>query len=387
MKYRPFGRTGWQVSALGIGTMRLPVVDELKNINEPLAIQVIRRLIDGGVNYIDTAWDYHEGNCEILVGKALKDGYRQRVKLVTKLPVWLVEKATDFDRLLNIQLGKLAVNHVDLYLLHALNKATWEKCYALGVLDWLQRAQDDGRIGWIGFSFHDEYPVFQQIVDAWNGWDMCQIQYNYLDEETQAGTRGLVYAASKGLAVSIMEPLRGGSLVNPPESIRRLWDSAENRRTPAEWAFQWLWNKPEVSVVLSGMNTFEQLDENLRSADRSGAGKLTPFECELIARVAQSHPQPPIPCTRCHYCMPCPSDVNIPVNLNIYNRFALSGDRAAAQTDYWAQPAERNASACAKCQNCEALCPQKIAISEWMERIDRELEANYFRNQPKSNLG
>jgi hypothetical protein len=369
MKYRPFGKTGWQVSALGIGTMRLPVIDELKTVNKPLAIQVIRLLIDGGVNYIDTAWDYHEGNSEILVGKALKDGYRQRVKLVTKLPVWLVQKPTDFDRLLNTQLGKLAVDHVDLYLLHALNEATWKKCYAFGVLDWLKRAQADGRIGWIGFSFHDEYPVFQQIVDAWDGWDMCQIQYNYLDEETQAGTRGLIYAASKGLAVSIMEPLRGGSLVNPPESIRQLWDTAPTRRTPAEWALQWLWDKPEVSVVLSGMNTFEQVDENLRSAKRSGVGNLTPFERELIAQVAQTHPRPPIPCTRCHYCMPCPSDVNIPVNLNIYNRMILSGQRAEAQAEYMQQPVERRASACVHCQICETICPQKIAISEWMERL------------------
>jgi len=374
MQYRPFGKTGWQVSALGIGTMRLPVFDELKHINEQLAIQVIRRLIDGGVNYLDTAWDYHEGNSEILVGKALKDGYRQKVKLVTKLPVWLVQKPEDFDRLLNTQLQKLDVDQVDLYLLHALNESTWTKCHSFGVLDWLQRAQADGRIGWIGFSFHDEYPIFQQIVDAWDGWDMCQIQYNYLDEETQAGTRGLLYAASKGMAISIMEPLRGGSLVNPPESLRRLWDSASSRRTPAEWAFQWLWNKPEVSVVLSGMNTLEQVEENLFSADRSGVGHLTPAEEELIARVAQLHPQPPIPCTRCHYCMPCPSDVNIPVNLNLYNRFVLSGDRAAAQAEYRAQPAERRASACAHCQNCELLCPQKIAVSEWMERIDRDLD-------------
>ncbi|MCU0523066.1 MAG: aldo/keto reductase, partial [Anaerolineae bacterium] len=328
---------------------------------------------DGGVYYLDTAWDYHEGSAEALVGKALKDGYRDRVKLVTKLPVWLVRGPQDFDRLLNAQLARLGVEHVDLYLLHALNAATWRTTTSFGVLDWLRRAQADGRIGWLGFSFHDEYPIFQQIVDAWDEWTVCQIQYNILDERRQAGIRGLRYAAARGLAVSIMEPLRGGSLVNPPQSIRRLWDSAPVKRTPAEWALQWLWNQPEVSVVLSGMNTLAQVDENLASADRSGAGILTVAELELAARVAREHPQPPIPCTRCHYCMPCPNGVNIPVNLALYNRLALSGALADCRSEYAQMPSAQRAAECILCQVCESVCPQKIRVSEWMERIEAEL--------------
>lgn len=373
MQYRDFGKTGWKVSALGIGTMRLPVIGGIHNIAAPAAIQVIRRLIDGGVNYIDTAWDYHEGSSETLVGKALKDGYRERVRLVTKLPVWLVREPADFDRFLNAQRKKLEVEQVDLYLLHALNRTMWKKCSGFGVLDWLERARADGRIGWYGFSFHDEYDLFEEVVDATDRWASCQIQYNYLDENHQAGTRGLMYAASKGLAVSIMEPLRGGSLVNPPAAIQALWDTAPVRRSPVEWAFQWLWNQPEVSVVLSGMNTLAQVEENLVSAGRSGVGSLTPEEVALVARVAQAHPRPPIPCTRCHYCMPCPSGVNIPVNLHLYNRAVLSGRMDLAHQEYLQMPESQRAVNCAACRSCEQICPQKIEVSRWMEIIDREL--------------
>jgi hypothetical protein len=374
MEKRIFGKTGWHVSALGIGTMRLPVLGELKDINEPLAVQLIRRLIDGGVNYLDTAWDYHEGNAEFLVGKALKDGYRQKVKLVTKLPVWLVQKPADFDRLFQAQLRKLDADYVDFYLLHALNKDTWYKTYGFGVLDWLKRQQAEGRVDKVGFSFHDEYAVFKEIVDAWDGWDMCQIQYNYLDQEHQAGTRGLRYASERGMAVSIMEPLRGGSLAAPPAPVRRIMAEVAPERSPAEWALQWLWHQPEVSVVLSGMNSLEQVDENLRSAGRSGVGSLSPAEMELIERVIQATPQPPIPCTRCHYCMPCPNNVNIPVNLHIYNHYVMTGKLGESQADYLKQPADRRASECIHCQSCELVCPQKIAVSEWMEIITRVME-------------
>jgi len=352
--------------------MRLPAGASLKDVDEPRAIRVIRAAIDSGVNYVDTAWDYHEGNSEIVVGKALKDGYRARVRLATKLPIWLVNEARDFDGFLNRQLGKLEVDHVDLYLLHALNRSQWRKMRSLGVLDWLERAKADGRIGQIGFSFHDDYTLFQEVVDVWDRWAFCQIQYNYLDEHTQAGTRGLEYAASKGLAVVIMEPLLGGYLVNPPDSIVQLWDTVAVKRSPAEWALQWLWNKPEVSVVLSGMNTLEQVEENLRSADRSGVGSLSPADVALVERVAREHPRPPIPCTRCHYCMPCPSGVNIPANLHAYNRGALGARMELGREEYRQLRLDVRASACTQCFTCDEICPQKIKVSEWMTRIESE---------------
>ena len=304
----------------------------------------------------------------------MKDGYRQKVRLVTKLPVWLVQKPDDFDRLFQTQLKKLDVERVDLYLLHALNKDTWKKTHNFGVLDWLKRQQSVGRIDRVGFSFHDEYPVFKEIVDAWDGWDMCQIQYNYLDQEHQAGTRGLHYASERGLAVTIMEPLRGGSLAIPPEPVRRMMAEAAPERSPAEWALQWLWDQPQVSVVLSGMNSLEQVDENLRSAGRSGVASLSAAELELVERVVQAFPQPPIPCTRCHYCMPCPNNVNIPVNLHIYNRYAMTGKLEESRAEYFQQPPERRASECIHCQSCELVCPQKIFVSEWMQRILATLE-------------
>ncbi|NLE45727.1 MAG: aldo/keto reductase, partial [Chloroflexi bacterium] len=241
MKYRKFGNLDVQVSALGFGCMRLPTIGgEYEQIDEPEATRMLHHAIDHGVNYVDTAYGYHEGNSELFVGKALQGDYRQKVHLATKLPCWKVETAADFDRLLNEQLGKLQTEHIDFYLLHALNKDSWTKVHGLGVLEWAEGAKADGRIGRLGFSFHDEYPVFQEIIDAYDKWEFCQIQYNYMDIDNQAGAKGLKYAASKGLGVVIMEPLLGGKLVSAPPAIEAIWASAPTERTPADWALQWL---------------------------------------------------------------------------------------------------------------------------------------------------
>jgi predicted aldo/keto reductase-like oxidoreductase len=232
------------------------------------------------------------------VGRALKGGYREKVKLATKMPCWKVETAEDFDALLNEQLEKLQEEHIDFYLLHALNKERWPQVRDLGVRKWAEGAIADGRIGHIGFSFHDDYDAFQAIIDDYDGWTFCQIQHNYIDIENQAGTKGLRYAASKGLAVVIMEPILGGRLVDPPEPIQAMWDSAAIKRSAADWALQWLWNQPEVSVVLSGMSTMQHVEENVASAEVSGVGTLTEEDLALVAQVREKYKELcPIPCT------------------------------------------------------------------------------------------
>ncbi|HCD09949.1 MAG TPA: aldo/keto reductase, partial [Thermoanaerobacter sp.] len=321
MQYRQFGKLNIAISALGFGLMRLPAIDnDNSKIDEAEAIRMIRYAIDNGVNYIDTAWPYHGGNSEIVAGKALKDGYREKTFLATKLPTWLINEKEDMDKYLNEQLKKLQTDYIDFYLLHALDKSKWENMKKVDALSWAEKKKQEGKIRYIGFSFHDEYPVFQEIVDYYDKWDFCQIQYNYMDIDVQAGENGLKHAASKGLGVVIMEPIRGGRLANPPKAVQDIWDTAKVKRTPAEWALQWLWNQPEVSVVLSGMSTFEQLKENIESAKRSGINTLTKEELEIVSKVRNKYKElSPIACTGCNYCMPCPNGVNIPRNFELYN--------------------------------------------------------------------
>ena len=273
MQYRTFGKLDFKGSALGFGAMRLPVKEN--KVDEPEAIKMIRYAIDQGVNYVDTAYAYHDGDSELIVGKALKDGYREKVKLATKMPIWKVETAADFDRFLNEQLDKLQVEYLDFYLLHSLNKNSWRRIRDLGILEWFEKAVADGRIRYPAFSFHDDFEAFKEIIDAYD-WPMCLIQHNFIDIENQAGTKGLRYAAGKGTAVVVMEPLLGGNLAVPPASIRPIWDKAKKRKNAVEWALSWLWNQPEVSVVLSGMSSMEQLKENISYADRSAICVLTP---------------------------------------------------------------------------------------------------------------
>ncbi|MGD9101837.1 MAG: aldo/keto reductase, partial [Anaerolineae bacterium] len=269
---------------LGFGAMRLPTLGEFSKIDEPESTRMLRYAIDHGVNYVDTAYPYHSGSSEVFLGRALQDGYRDKVKLATKLPCWDVKVYEDFDKYLNEQLERLQTDHVDFYLLHGLGKDRWAKMRDLGAIKWAEGAIADGRIGHLAFSFHDDYETFVEIVDAYE-WAFCQIQYNYMDVENQAGTKGLKYAVSKGLAVVIMEPLLGGKLVNPPQPIQELWDTTSTRRAPADWALQWLWDQPEVTVVLSGMSTMQQVEENVASAAAAEVGKLTQADQAIITQV------------------------------------------------------------------------------------------------------
>jgi predicted aldo/keto reductase-like oxidoreductase len=375
MQYRSFGRLDWNVSALGFGCMRFPTPDGNRfsgNIDEAESLRMVRHAIDNGVNYLDTAYVYHDGQSERLLAKALKDGYREKVKLATKLPTWSVESAADFDRILNEQLQKLQTDHIDFYLLHALSRTRWREIVLKhDLLTRAEAALADGRIRHLGFSFHDEYEAFDEIVNGSDLWSFCQIQYNYMDTENQAGTRGLKLAAGKGLAVVVMEPLMGGRLAEPPQEVRDAMESFPLHRSPVEWALQWLWDQPEVSVVLSGMSAMTQVEENLISADRSVVKSLSPAELTLIAEVKEKYStRIAIPCSKCNYCMPCPNGLNIPANFEFYNYAHLYDNVADAQFRYKLfLKEEQRASACIACGLCEEMCPQGIAISEQMAKV------------------
>lgn len=375
MQYRTFGSLDWKPSALGFGVMRLPVTEgDPSKIDEPEATRMVRYAIDHGVNYVDTAYPYHKGNSELFLGRALQDGYRERIKLATKLPMWLLKTPEDFDRYLNEQLQKLQTTYIDFYLLHALNEKRWSTVLEFNVLESAEKAIADGRIRYLGFSFHDKYEVFKKIVDAYE-WTFCQIQYNYMDEDHQAGTKGLEYAARKGLAVVVMEPIRGGQLArNPPQVIKNLWVTAAQKRTPAEWALQWVWNHPEVSIVLSGMSTMEQVEQNVVSASRSESDLLTTDELNLITKVRDKYRELcPIPCTGCEYCMPCPNGVRIPRIFEIYNEAVMYNDEESARRSYQFIKEEERADKCVQCGACEGKCPQSIEIREWLAKVHKLL--------------
>lgn len=377
MQYRTMDGLEWKPSALGFGCMRLPIIgDDHNRIDEPQAIEMIRYAIDNGVNYVDTAYGYHGGNSEVVVGKALKDGYRDKVMLATKLPTWLVNTYEDMDRLLNEQLTRLDTDHIDFYLLHSLSQDHWKQITKVDVFGWLDKVHAEGKIRYMGFSFHDNYDLFEEIINAYDHWTFCQIQYNYMDEDFQAGKKGLQYAASKGLGVVVMEPLRGGRLVNnlPPQIIDIL-NSAPTKRSLADWALQWLWNQPEVSIVLSGMSNMEQVKQNIESANRSGVNTLTQEELDILTKAKETYRKlSPVPCTGCYYCMPCPSGVNIPGNFELYNNAHIYNDFERFQKAYMHMNEADRASACEACGTCEGVCPQGIEITDRMAEVKEYFE-------------
>ena len=371
MKYRKLGNLGIEVSALGFGAMRLPVYnDKEKTINEKYSAEIMSYAFDNGVNYVDTAYPYHEGNSETVVGNILNNGYRDKVYLATKSPTWAINTTEDFDKYLDEQLIKLQVDHIDFYLLHNLHAKVWDKIKNLNVFEWSQKAIADGRIKYFGFSVHDSFDIFKNIIDAYN-WDFCQIQYNYANENIQVGTKGLKYAAVRQIPVTVMEPLLGGSLANFPPKIQKIWDESEYN--PVNTAFRWLWDKPEIGCVLSGMNTLEQVKQNIRSADSSGINILSKKDLDFIANIlSEINTINPIPCTKCKYCISCPLKIDIPRLLHMYNSLAvLEGAQDYLNKALYTNtiPSETNAGACISCKKCETECPQNINISKWMSKI------------------
>lgn len=378
MQYRTLGRLQTKVSALGFGTMRLPTLGGVETqIDEAQAAEMMAYAIDNGVNYVDTGYPYHGGVSEPFVGRVLSQGYRDKVLLAAKMPTWAVNDASDFDRYLNEQLHRLCTDHFDIYLLHCLHAGIWARLRMMGICEWMERAKRDGRFVHLGFSFHDSTEVFRQILDDYD-WPICQIQYNYMNEDFQAGTEGLRYAASKGAAVVIMEPVQGGGLVRLPEPVCQLFDRAGCTRTPADLALQWLWHKPEVSIVLSGMSSMEQVRQNVASASQSKVGVLTPHELELVGNIQQTlEGLRPIPCTQCRYCMPCPHGVDIPLNFRLYNDAKAFGPNTLLlnRNIYLMTPELARSSACETCGECEPKCPQGIEIAAWHKRVHKEFTA------------
>ena len=377
--YRTVPKTGDRLSILGFGCMRLPT-KKGGGIDEGRAIRQLRHAIDCGVNYVDTAPIYHLGRSEPVLARALAGGYRDKVRVATKLPPWSVRTRQDMDRILNRQLATLDTDHIDYYLLHSMGRDNWEKLMCLGVLEFLDAAKRDGRIENAGFSFHADTVTFREIVDAYD-WQFCQIQYNFLDEHNQAGLEGLRYAAQKKLAVIIMEPLRGGNLAGRiPEDVQRIWNEAEIRRSPADWALRWVWNHPEVTVVLSGMNNEAHIDENLMIADAGIPGTLTPQELALVGQVKDTYQRlMNVGCTGCGYCMPCPAGVDIPGCFSLYNSHHLFPYDRSARFHYLGRHGGligdvSYAGLCRNCGKCAKICPQHLPVPHLMKKVSREME-------------
>ncbi len=375
MQKRIFGKTGVEVSPLGFGCMRLPILEENdpSKIDIEMAKKMVRHAIDSGVNYVDTAYPYHGGQSEIAVGEILKDGYREKVHLATKCPMWLLNKEEDFFEYFEEQLKKLQTDHIDFYLLHALNQERLDKIIELKLYEKCEKLKAEGKIKFIGFSFHDEYEVFPKIIESFDGWDFCQIQLNYLDTDYQAGMKGFELAKERNLGIVIMEPLKGGRLANIPDSMKTVFADANKGRSDVAWGFDFLYDHPEIAVVLSGMSTMEQVEQNIAIAVNAKANSLNETEKEAYVKVKNIFDDlKTIPCTNCKYCLPCPHQVQIPNNFFISNDLKIFGMKDARKREYEMLGEKGKASNCVGCRVCESKCPQHIVISEELAKVKNE---------------
>ena len=375
MKYRNFGKLGINGSAFGLGCMRFngPASGD-STVDEEKAISLIRRAIDGGVTYIDTAYVYLDKTSEIIVGKALRDGYREKVTIATKVPADHVHNREEMQAVLEEELKKLQTDHIDFYLMHALNKEKWEYFKSIGAKEFFDDMKREGKIRFKCFSFHGPYEEFEYIIRDYD-WDMVQIQYNFMNEEEQAGTKGLELAGSLGIPVVIMEGLLGGKLARAPKEVQALYDAFPVKRSAVEWSFRWLCNHPEIGTVLSGCNEAEQVDDNLRIFDTVEPGIMTEDELRLMRDARDTYLSlMKIGCTGCRYCMPCPNGVDIPAIFAGWNDVSLYGaDPAEHFRLNMVRKNDAGADHCVGCGACEAACPQHLPIIESLQQAWKEL--------------
>ena len=373
MEYRNLERLGVSPSLLGFGCMRFPL-NEDGSICEPEAEKMLDTAIEAGVTYIDTAYPYHNGDSEPFLGRVLKKYNRKDFFLATKLPIWNVKTLEDAKRLFQEQLDRLQVDYIDFYLLHCLDKEKWQTVLDLGLIPYFEEMKRQGKIRFFGFSFHDDYEVFETIA-TYRSWDFCQIQYNYIDTDIQAGDKGYALTEKLGIPLVIMEPVKGGSLAQLPEDVTEPFKKARPDSSISSWALRWVASKPNVKVVLSGMSTMEQVEDNLHTF--GNFEPLTQKESELVSQVAYAiKKRTKNGCTGCAYCMPCPFGVDIPKNFRIWNDLSMYGNKEKAKQAFFQElDISARADQCKKCGKCETVCPQSIAIRENLKAAAKELNA------------
>ena len=374
MEYRIFGKTNTKPSLLGFGCMRFPTMtnDEGKRvINKKEAEKMLDYAYQNGVTYFDTAYPYHGGESEVVLGEVMKKYKRDTFLVATKLPMWKLEKTEDVRETFFEQLSRLQMNYVDFYLLHALNRNTFKKGKDIGALEEVIKLKEEGYIRHIGFSFHDEYEIFEEIVNYYD-WEFCQIQYNYMDTDIQAGKKGIKLCEEKGIPLVIMEPIKGGSLSGFSEDVEEVFKSYDKDKSIASWALRFVGSEENVKVILSGMSTFEQVVDNVENFNNFRV--LNDEEKKIIEKAKELiKSKVKIGCTACNYCMPCPRGVKIPVNFRLWNTYGMYKN-SSAKWDYNNMKEEEKASNCIKCGACEKLCPQHLEIRKNLELLKEELK-------------
>lgn len=373
MEKRKMTKLGIETSLLGFGCMRFPLTKEGK-VDEQEAERMLDRAIKGGVNYIDTAYPYHNGESELVVGRILQKYDRSSFYLATKLPVWLVNEVSDVDRYFNEQLDKLQTDFVDFYLMHAMNKERWDKMLKMGCVKRLEELKAEGKIKYLGFSFHDSYEVFEEILD-YRDWDFCQIQLNYMDAQEQAGLRGYRLAEGKGVPLIVMEPVKGGSLAAFSDDIMDKFKALDGNASAASFALRWVGSLPNVKVILSGMSAMEQVEDNLKTfTDFKPLSEEETTTVNEVTAILRGRVQNG--CTGCRYCMPCPAGVDIPGCFNVWNNYHVYRNYDSVKWKWEEEISGRHqAKNCIKCGKCEKVCPQKISIRQDLEKVQADLDA------------